>query len=159
MPKQESITEERIKQDIIYSLKNPRNESKKEYEKSKLPAAIIAFVLIVVGCFYPPFFLWMLLFSFVCLAVAVIAAVFRRNFRKFKVSMDDYEVGTAVVSDTAAESFVEKGPRFSRVRIENYYVRFENGETWTVPKNNTFGAARFRCPTSRFIRIHTAATR
>jgi hypothetical protein len=138
MAKKEILTNAEIEKDIINALKNPPNTPKASFQKMKIPCAIIAVLLVVIGFIYPISILWLLLALFIFMIVyAVFAHIKFRNQIK-KVSISYYSVTKEVVHSTHEEHYIVRHGNKIRhfEQIDNYTIRFENGKSWRIPKDN-----------------------
>ena len=138
MAKKQILTNAEIEKDIISALKNPPKESEASYKRWTIPCIIIAILLAVIEFIYPIFILWFLLALIVFLIGVSIFHHFRLKNQIKNVMINDYDITTEVVNSTAEEHYrVESGGAVGHRRteqVDNYIIRFENGQVWRVPK-------------------------
>jgi len=136
LPKMETITLTEIEKDIINALKQPQDKSKIEYEKIKIPTAIITFLLIIIEFIYPLFIVWGII-AFVVFVVGYnIIGHFRLKHKIKQISINDYEIKTYILSHTTEENYVIRMYKARDIIVYNCCLYFENGEVWNVPKDN-----------------------
>lgn len=138
MANKQILTKTEIEKDIINALKNPPNMSEASYKKTTIPAIIIAVLLVVIEFIYPIFILWVLIALVVFLIGSAIFNHFRLKNRIKRVSINDYYITKEVVHSISEEHYrAERGGKRRRTeQINNYTVRFENGKSWRIPKDN-----------------------
>ena len=140
MANKQILTNVEIEKDIVHAIKHPPRTSEKSYKSGTLPAILIVIFLVVMEFVYPPFILWALLALLVALPVMAIVGRIRLKHRIKHVSIADYEITTETVHSIDEEHFkVERGGgairRYrSTETVNNYYIRFENGKIWHLPK-------------------------
>lgn len=132
MAKKQILTRSEIEKDIINVFKQPQEMSESSYKKWTIPSVIIACIEFI----YPIFILWVVLALVIFLIASSIISRFRLKRHIKNVSIDDYEIKTEVVANTTEESYVKKGPKWHSKRVNNYTIRFENGESWRIPEDN-----------------------
>lgn len=141
--KKEILTLKHIEEDVVHSLKKPREMTEDAYKKTKLGAALIGIPLAVISAFnYKIGLFALIIFIAVVIVWGVVEILFLRNKRK-TVSADDFDVTTEVLSNTVEEIYRQKSNRYYRRgginrnrKISNYTLRFENGKSWRVPETN-----------------------
>lgn len=136
MSKKEMITRAEIEQDIINALKLPPKTAEASYKRMTIPCAIVACLLVIVEFLYPKFIFFVLLALIPILFIFSAIRHFRLRHKIEKVCMDDYDIITDVLSDKSEESYVVRGHKWHSQRVNNYTLRFENNESWRVPKDN-----------------------
>ena len=138
MANKQILTNVEIEKDIVHAIKHPPRTSEKSYKSGTLPAILIVIFLVVMEFVYPRFILWALLALLVALPVMVIVGRIRLKHRIKHVSIADYEITTETVHSIDEEHFkVERGGSIRHRNTEtvhNYYIRFENGKIWHLPK-------------------------
>jgi len=136
--KKEIFTNNEIEKDIINALKMPADESEASYKKWSIPCAIFGCLIGVGGIFYPTILIWVLLALIPLLGAGAIAYRIFLNRRIKKVSVEDHEIKTAVVSHTNEDSYVvRRGGHYSRREtIHVFTIYFEDGKRWDIPKDN-----------------------
>lgn len=150
MAKKQILTNVEIEKDIVHAIKHPPRISEKSYKSGTLPAILIVIFLVVMEFVYPPFILWALLALLVALPVMAIVGRIRLKHRIKSVSLDDYEITIETVHSIDEEHFkVERGGgairRYrSTETVHNYYIRFENGKIWHLPKELYAWSERLR---------------
>ena len=133
MQKKIRVTSKEIEQDIIGALKNPP-----ESPKSKSPWWITACVfagIVLIEIFCHSFMLFALLSFFVLIPIHLIGAHLLLKYRINRVSIHDYEIKSAIVSDTYYETYTI-GAKHRKKIIQNYEIRFEGGKVWRIPNDN-----------------------
>lgn len=135
MARKQIITNTEIEKDIIGALNNPPNSSRDTYRRGRIIAIAIVILLTVIGLIYPMFILWFFLGILVFLMVGFIAYPLYRKNRIKRVAIKDYDITVETVESTAEEHYKIKGSiKIKGRKIDNYYVFFENGKEWRIPK-------------------------
>ena len=142
MAKKEILTNEKIEKDIITALKNPPHDSEDSHNKTKIIIIIMMLCLIALSIWLGTEIFAKLLTAS-CLAVVfflIVYAIFysvRFKIKIKKISINDYSLTTEIVHSTAHEHYVIRGSKHTRSQhIDNYILRFENGKTWRISKDN-----------------------
>ena len=137
MAKKEILTNDKIEKDIITAIKKPPNDSERTYKRTTYLVAIIAAIIIVVTAFISPeLLIWEFLALLMLPFVYVIFLVIQRKIKINKVAINDYSITTEIVHSTAQEHFSVRTGKHRVAHIDNYILRFENGKSWRVPKDN-----------------------
>lgn len=132
----ETVSPTQIQQDIIHSLQNPPNMSEASYKKWTIPFLLPACLLGVAAFLYPKLLFYGLLVLIPALLLLCTVNHFRIQYKVKKVSINDYDVTTDVLSHSSEERYVAKGHRHHGKVITNYTLHFENGADWRIPKDN-----------------------
>ncbi len=140
MSQKETLTLERIREDIIYSIKHPLEETKDDYKKGNIIAGIVSGIAMA-GVFITAFLLrypWIIYGFFIALlAWVVIESIVlsvRRHLKVKQINTDDYEIATEKLSHVEKEQYYIKGTRHSPGRtVINYTLHFENDKPWRIP--------------------------
>lgn len=138
MKKKLIVTSVEIEKDIINALKKPAEKSKKDSKKGTIPVLLCMCIVFVIEFFYPLFILWFLL---ACMVIAIGVRIFgycRLKIRIKKVSFNDYQITTEIVHSKKEEHYiVVSGGKWKRSHpVDNYTLRFENGQSWRISKDN-----------------------
>ena len=137
MAKKQILTNKEIEKDIITALKNPPDSSEDSYRKTGIIVPIVTLAVIAITAYVDPEFILWELVSFIALAfLYIIFLIFRQRIKIKKVSINDYSVTTEIVHSTSKEHFTVRRGKYYVKRVDNYTLRFENGKTWRIPKDN-----------------------
>ena len=137
MSQKATLTLERIKQDIIYSIKHPLDEKKNDYIKGEVFVVISLFCVLIICAFLRSFLPVFAYFSALLVYGIIEATVLSiRRHRKVKqIHMDGYEIATETLSHTEKEQYYISGGKYHRGRtVINYTLHFENGKPWRISK-------------------------
>jgi hypothetical protein len=141
--KKETFTDVEVVKDIKNEIKDPERQSETQYQDSNfyiILAVIGLFALnIYLGIHFDEIFVWI----WGCVPVFLLGLVFwyvlRDVWRVKRVRIENYEITTAILSDTADESHWEKqsaGRHSRRVWVPYHRFRFEKYGYWIVPVEN-----------------------
>lgn len=139
MTKREVFTLKEVEYDISYSLKNAPERSESSYKKLLIPCGVLGVLLAILSIFQPKIGLIGLL---ILAIVAIVSVIFELLFSKHRVksvSIDDYEIDTAILSYAEEEHYkqIRAGVNIRHSRkINNYTLHFENGKSFRLPKDN-----------------------
>ncbi len=137
MPKKVTLTHAEIEQDIITAIRKPQEESRDRSRRSSVICFVVGIVLVILLeiYFYPTATLWLILALFVFLIVHAVIKHFLTKYRIKRVSINDYQIQTDVVSHIFNEEYYVRGSKYSRgYWVRNYDIVFESGRTWHIPK-------------------------
>lgn len=137
MSQKTTLTFERIKQDIIYSITHPLDEKKNDYIKGEVFVLIGLFGVIIICAFIRS--MWPMFACLIALLVygiteAIVLSI-RRHRKVKKIHMDGYEIATETLSHTEKEQYYISGGKYHRGKtVINYTLHFENDKPWRIPK-------------------------
>ena len=141
MEEREKLTPERIRQDIIYSIKHPLDEKKDDYKKGKIIAGIVfgiamAGVLIIAFLQWNPWIIYGFFIVLIAFGITEAIVLSVRRHRKVKrICMDGYEFAVEKLSHVEKEQYYIKATRYSSGRtVINYTLHFENDKPWRIPE-------------------------
>ncbi len=139
MARKQILTKDNIEADIKNTLKNPANLSRVERHRSMIPLFVFSGLVIVAMIIFQNYYKLVLLLSLVFIIIYLAIDYIRQKSSIKKVSFDDYEVNTEVVSHIKEEIYSTDystpiNRKLKEVRV--YIMYFENGKSWNVPKDN-----------------------
>ena len=145
MPKAQRFTIAEIEKDIVPALKNPPGIPEASYKKFSLPlwiaaVALVFFpVIVIMSDRLPNALVFLSPLALITYLVVYFTAQAVRVSKSIKdVKISDYTVTEETVESISDEHYrIYNGGKFNHsVPVDNYIVRFENGKTWRIPKDN-----------------------
>ena len=136
--KKELLTREQIVEDIRNAMRVSVPIRKKEYKTQRLIGLIGGVAAAILFFFYPYAVIYIILG--VCFATIVGSFLFvaiRAVYRKKKiraVRIEDYRIGTELLSGKDCERFRQRVTRYHYKTVIHLILRFQ-GEEWRVPEN------------------------
>lgn len=134
--KKETVTIDRIKQDITHSFGAPKEMSKSQYIKWTVVALIVGILLYVIEYFDPSIVLGFLVCAIAAVLSVLVWSVIRTRRRKKYFCMDDYEITVEKLAYKNEEHFQTRQTRHTSRAVDNYDLFFENGKDWRIPDRN-----------------------
>ena len=136
MAKKETLTNKRIEEDIISSMKQGVEMTEDEYRRWDIPCFVIAGILLILTFFYPLESMLSILAGLGALIVAAIFFAIRFRRKVKQVSIEDYEIKTATLSHTLEEEYEQQAGRHRTRHVHIRVLCFEGGGRWQIPEKN-----------------------
>ncbi|MBQ8350479.1 MAG: hypothetical protein IJY20_00340 [Clostridia bacterium] len=134
MPKKETVTQAELLHDIKSNLRQGKELTEEQYRKERFLLLLVALAAAILSFIRPELVLYTVLslLAFVLLLLPAHFLILRHKLSR--ISIDDYEIQTAILSDKAEEHYQQKTGKHHYKNVSNYDLRFEGGKRWRIPR-------------------------
>ena len=135
MNEKELLTNTEIEIDIKTALKYPADIEESLCKKIDYLSVLIVLILLIIALIRLEIFFSVFLGIFLYAILCFILSPIILKFKTHRVKIDDYAIKNEIVYGLREEHFTSREGKHRRP-VHNYIIRFENGKSWRIPKDN-----------------------
>ena len=142
MAKKQILTNENIRNDIKNALKHPATLSHAEHRQSMFPLLVFSAIMLIAIVLFQNYYKVVLGIGVAFIVVYLLVDYFRKQKSINNVSIENYEIKAECVSFVKEEIYstdhkIHLSPTVKKIHTAQIYIMFfDNGKTWSIPKNN-----------------------
>ena len=148
VPPEQPITNVEIERDIRHALKNPPEDTEERYRRKALIIIPILPLAVTLVILWPIFSVVVTILLFI--SMPFMPWLWNWYLDHKRISVNDYQITAETVDCVIVKSYTYR--RYKHYyTVYNHFVRFENGNTWTIPADNYAWTQKHRMDCSKVL--------